>query len=72
MWKEDLSTTRAVPEEGEEEVRGGTGDKLGGNLRSREQRPVERAQEEIGGKGDCTEEKGAGGPEEGSTGAAPL
>ena len=36
---------------------GGTGDRLGGNSRSRAEKQEERAQEETRGKGDCTEKE---------------
>ena len=44
---------------------GRTGDKLGLNSRSRAEKRLERAQEETGGKGDCTEGERAGRREEG-------
>ena len=43
---------------------GGTGDKLGGNLRSRVEKQVKRAQEETRGEEDCTGDEGASGREE--------
>ena len=50
----------------------GTRDKLGGNSRSSAEKWVERAKEETGGKGGCTEGVGAGGRKEGCVGVEHL
>ena len=69
--EDSLGERRRLPRVGPAED-GGTGDKMGGNLRSRAEKWVERAQEETEGKEGCTEEEGAGGREEGCAGATPL
>ena len=46
-----------------------TGDEPDGNSTSMEEKRLERAQEEIGGEGECEEEEGAGGRKEGCIGA---
>ena len=53
-------------------VERGTGDELDGNLISRVQKRLERAQVETGGEGHSEEKEGASGREESCTGAAPL
>ena len=53
-------------------VERGTGDEPDGNLMLRAEKRLERAQEETGDDEDGEEEEGAGGWEEGCTGAAPL
>ena len=50
---------------------GRTGDELGGKSELRVEKRLERAQEETGGRGSRAEKEGAGGREEGRSGAVP-